>query len=251
MKRGCIAVVRPPTVSIVIPAFNEAAELPATLAAARASLLEMPCRGEIIVVDNASTDETVEVARQNGADQVVAEPVKQIARARNRGAAAAHGRFLVFVDADTRIDAGLLGRSLDRLHRGDAGGGAVIEFEGDITRVGHFAINLWKWISRCTNTAAGSYIFCRRTGFFAVGGFDERLYAGEEIRFSRRLKAWGRARGRRFSIIDSHPARTSPRKLDWYSGIGILGWMLFLMIFPLAVRWRQLCGFWYRRPMGD
>jgi len=235
-------------VSIIIPAYNEAEELPATLKAVRQALEKQSARGEVIVVDNNSTDNTAEVACQCGADRVVFEPVNQIARARNAGGRKAHGAKLIFVDADTRISGDLLAESLRRLESGDVGGGAVIRFEGEISWVGRFAIGLWERISRLTKTAAGSFIFCRKEAFDAVGGFDETLYAGEELRFSRRLKGWGRPHGQAFRIITDYPAETSARKLEWYSGLKILGWMSFMMLFPFAVRWRKLCGFWYRRP---
>jgi glycosyltransferase involved in cell wall biosynthesis len=237
-----------PDFSIVIPAYNEVDELPATLKAVRRALGMQSARGEVIVVDNNSTDNTAEVACQCGADRVVFEPVNQIARARNTGGRKARGAQLIFVDADTRISGELLAESLRRLESGDVGGGAVIRFEGEISRVGRFAIGLWERISRLTKIAAGSFIFCRKEAFEAVGGFDETLYAGEELRFSRRLKSWGRPRGQAFRIITDCPAETSARKLEWYSGLKILGWMSFMMLFPFAVRWRRLCGFWYRRP---
>jgi glycosyltransferase involved in cell wall biosynthesis len=55
---------------------------------------------EIIVCDNNSTDRTGELARAEGA-RVLFEPVNQISRARNAGAAVANGQWLVFVDADS------------------------------------------------------------------------------------------------------------------------------------------------------
>jgi glycosyltransferase involved in cell wall biosynthesis len=238
-----------PTYSVIIPAYNEAEELPATLRAVRAAMAAQSAQGEIIVVDNNSTDSTAAVARANGADRVVPEPINQIARARNAGAAASRGQYLIFVDADTRISAELLAESLHRLESGHlAGGGAVIHFEGPISAVGRFGIGLWERISRLTQTAAGSYLFCRADAFQEVGGFDERLYASEEVRLSRQLKKWGRAKNLTFQIICTAPAQTSARKLKWYSGPQILSWVCFMMLFPLAVRSRRLCSFWYKRP---
>ena len=62
---------------------------------------------ELIVCDNNSTDRTAEIARAAGAT-VVFEPVNQIARARNSGAAAATGDWLIFVDADSHPSADCL-----------------------------------------------------------------------------------------------------------------------------------------------
>ncbi|WP_269523904.1 glycosyltransferase [Coraliomargarita parva] len=236
--------------SIIVPAYNEAEELPATLQALRAAMDVQKRRGELIVVDNNSSDATAEVAGAHGADRVVFEPVNQIARARNAGAGASRGRQLVFVDADTRIDAGLLEQSLAHLDGGHCvGGGARIEFEGKPGWIGRVGIGLWKRISQLTRTAAGSYLFCRRDAFEAIGGFDERLYASEEVRLSHQLKRWGRPKSLRFVIVPEPPAQTSARKLDWYSGPAMLGWVAFMILVPVAVRSRKFCGFWYKRPV--
>ncbi len=238
--------------SIVIPAFNEARELPATLAAVRRAMAALDRPGELIVVDNNSTDATADVARGNGADQVVFEKKNQIACARNAGAAVATGTHFIFVDADTRISAALLRKALEQLDAGDCvGGGAIVSFEGRANRVGAFGIWLWEKISKWTRTAAGSFLFCRSDAFTAVGGFDERFYAGEEIRLSGRLKRYGKARALRFHILHGPPALTSARKLDWYSGPAILGWGLLIMVFPVVVRFRRFCGFWYSRPASE
>lgn len=237
-----------PELSIIIPAYNEAEELPKTLGSLHTALSVAGLDGEIIVVDNNSTDATSEIALANGADRVVFEPINQIARARNAGAKGAPTQFLVFVDADTRISGRLLEASLNQMKKGDVGGGSVIRFEGEINWVGRLGISLWERLSKITQTAAGSFIFCRRDAFEAIGGFDVKFFAGEEIGFSRRLKKWGREEKRDFKILTDSPAQTSARKLQWYSGPKILGWMIFMMLFPVAVRWRRLCGFWYRRP---
>ena len=232
-----------PTYSVIIPAYNEAEDLPATLRAAA---------GEIVVVDNNSTDATADVARDCGADRVVFEPVNQIARTRNAGAAKSCGPYLVFIDADTRICPGLLAESLSMLESGRfVGGGSVIHFEGPTSAIGRFGIGLWERISKLTQTAAGSYLFCRADAFREVKGFDERLYASEEVRMSRLLKKWGRKQGLGFEIIRTYPARTSARKLNWYSGPQMLGWVFLMMLFPFAVRSRKLCGFWYKRPAAS
>jgi glycosyltransferase involved in cell wall biosynthesis len=209
----------------------------------------VPEVGELIVVDNNSTDATAQVADAHGADRVVFEAVNQIARARNAGAAVACGKYLVFIDADTRVAAPLLKETLAVLESGKhVGGGSIVQFEGAISRIGRFGIGLWERISRLSQTAAGSYLFCLKDAFDAVGGFDERFYAGEEVRLTNQLKRWAKPRGLRFEILTSYPVQTSARKLNWYSGPQILGWVFFMMFFPVAVRWKKLCGFWYERP---
>jgi glycosyltransferase involved in cell wall biosynthesis len=235
--------------SIIIPAYNEAVELPSTLSSILRAMEAVFLEGECIVVDNNSTDSTAAVARSHGADHVVQEPVNQIARARNAGAAKASGRFLIFIDADTRIQPELLVEALHRLEETPCvGGGSVIKFESEVSTLGRIGIGLWEHISKFTRIAAGSFIFCRSEAFEAVGGYDESLYASEEVRFSRLIKKWGRSNDLDFVILDEAPALTSARKLNWYTGPQILGWIALMILMPLAVRSRKLCSFWYERP---
>src|SRR5438876_11028275 len=70
---------------------------------------------ELIVCDNNSDDRTAQIARAAGA-RVVFEPVNQIARARNTGAAHAAGEWLIFIDADSHPSRELFGG-----RRSDAG----------------------------------------------------------------------------------------------------------------------------------
>ena len=86
-------------VSIVVPAFNEEALLVGSLAAVRKAMRAFD-HAELIVCDNNSTDRTAEIARGAGGTGVFV-PVKLIARARNAGAAAASGDWLLFVDAES------------------------------------------------------------------------------------------------------------------------------------------------------
>src|SRR5256884_4138853 len=90
-------------ISVIVPAFNEEKFIARSLRkikAASDALSALGWESEIIVCDNNSTDRTAEKARAAGAT-VVFEPVNQISRARNKGAAAAGGDWLVFVDADS------------------------------------------------------------------------------------------------------------------------------------------------------
>src|SRR5262249_58166780 len=89
-------------ISVMVAACSEEQLLGEALVCIRGAAASFAQRGftwELIVCDNNSTDRTAEVARNAGA-VVVFEPVNQISRARNTGAAAATGDWLVFVDAD-------------------------------------------------------------------------------------------------------------------------------------------------------
>src|SRR5438876_3193771 len=89
--------------SFIIPAHNEELELAATVDAIRAAASHATQRYEIIVIDDASTDGTAEIASRAGA-KVIRINRRQIAASRNAGGRAAQGEYLFFVDADTRIN---------------------------------------------------------------------------------------------------------------------------------------------------
>jgi glycosyltransferase involved in cell wall biosynthesis len=237
----------PPDYSIVVPAYNEAALLPATLAGLGRAMEGLPWQGEVLVCDNGSTDETAALARAAGA-RVVFEPVNHISRARNAGARAARGRFLVFVDADTEVPRALLARALEALASGTAcGGGAAVAMEGVSDGLAGRMVALWNGLSRGRSLAAGSFVFCLREAFFATGGFSERVYASEEIWLSRALKRWGRPRGLAFPILEPAVV-TSGRKARWYPAPVMLAVMLGFLLCPWLVRSRRYCWLWYRRP---
>ena len=236
-----------PELSVVIPAFNEATALPGTLDAVRAALAPLPVPGEVIVVDNRSTDGTAEVARSHGADAVVHEPINQIARARNAGAASATGAMLVFVDADTHPSAELLRASVDAMKNGAVGGGAVVAFDRRVGLMPRALLWTWNTLSRNRRWAAGCYVFATRAAFDAVGGFGARDFAGEEVAFSQRLRRWA---GRReaFVILESPSVVTSARKIHRWPKV--LPVILLMGLIPWTRRLRRLCGWWYADTKG-
>jgi glycosyltransferase involved in cell wall biosynthesis len=235
-------------VSVIVPAWNESAELPATLDNLRSTLLSCGEPWELIVVDNASSDDTAAVAIAHGA-RVVHEPHRQIARARNTGAKAAGGRYFLFVDADTRPPERLVLRAIELLRSGRCcGGGAHLRFESGDNRLLRLGASAWNRLASRLGLGAGCFVFATRDAFAAVGGFSEAVYAGEEIGFSRRLRRYGKACGQPLCIIDQPPVLTSSRKAQWHSAPRQLGWLLLITVYPLALRSRRLCGFWYTRP---
>ena len=237
-----------PDYSVVVPAFDEEDLLPRTLAAIRAAMEATPLRGEIVVCDNNSTDGTAAAARAGGA-RVVFEPVNQIARARNAGARAARGRFLVFVDADTEVPPGALREALDALASGTvAGGGSVVHMESGGRWLGGLLVGTWNRISRRLLLAAGSFVFVTREAFDGAGGFPESVYAGEEIWFAIAVKRWARRRGLAFRVLDRHPVRSSNRKMEWYSAWTLAGTFLLFTLCPFLSRSRRFCRIWYQRP---
>src|SRR6266436_4880391 len=116
-------------ISFIVPAHNEQAVLGRTLQAIHDSARSVGQPYEIIVVDDASTDTTAEIARRHQAT-VVRVNHRQIAATRNSGARAARGDRLFFVDADTTINPRTVAEALRYMDRGAVGGGAPTVFEG-------------------------------------------------------------------------------------------------------------------------
>ena len=206
-------------VSVVVPAFNEAQGLGASLQSIRHAMTAFDAvewDSELIVCDNNSTDRTAEIAREAGAI-VAFEPVNQISRARNAGAAKARGDWIIFVDADSHPTRELFVDVIDVIQQGRClAGGSTVRFETP-DRVVAFVGGCWNRISRITRWAAGSFIFCEASAFREAAGFSLELYAGEEIDLFRRLKRHARRRGRTIVILHRHPLLTSARKARLYS----------------------------------
>jgi glycosyltransferase involved in cell wall biosynthesis len=234
-------------VSVVVPAFNEERLLAGSLAAIRAAMRvfdEAGWSSEVIVCDNNSSDRTAEIARAAGAT-VVFEPENQIARARNAGAARATGDWLIFVDADSYPTRGLFCDVLAAIDANAVAGGATVEFETSDPIVRSW-LAFWNALSRVTRWAAGSFIFCDAAAFRELAGFNETLYAGEEIDFSRRMKRLGRSRGRRVVILNRHPLRTSDRKARLYTKGEFFAFMLkTALLGGRTLRDRKACHVWY------
>lgn len=239
---------RPPSLSIVIPAFNEAGYIAATLEAVLEAADRYPGKTEIIVVDNNSSDATGEIARSFGVN-VVLEPINQIARARNAGARAASGDGLVFLDADTLIAGDILEVVARHLASGRViGGGAWVEPD-----TGWFGRLVFKYLVNFLlgfrNLTPGPFLFCERDAFKKVGGFDEELFAAEEFSLARRLKARGRESGKVWKIIryrKHHRLITSGRKLRRFGGMEMAMRNVHLLWNPhQKLRDKSQCRFWY------
>jgi glycosyltransferase involved in cell wall biosynthesis len=208
-------------VSVVVPAFNEEKLIGAALRSIQSALGSFTKAGwetEVVVCNNNSIDRTAELASAAGAT-VVFEPVNQIARARNTGAAAATGEWLIFVDADSQPSPELFADVLDAIRKGDVvAGGCTVRLEGSYS-VANLVVSFWNGLSRLRKWAAGAFMFCKASAFRAVGGFNQDLYATEEIFLFKKLKKKARQDGERIVILTNHSILTSPRKMHLYTPV--------------------------------
>lgn len=230
--------------SFILPAHDEARLLPQTLAVLKTAASELAIAHEIIVVDDASTDATASVAHAAGV-QVLSIQARHIAAARNAGAAHARGTHLCFIDADTHVDAGILRAALQAMEDGAAGGGARVRLQGPVAWHARLGEPLLGGLLRLARIAPGCFLFCTRQAFEQVGGFDARLYAGEDVVISRAL-----ARQGRFVLLRG-VVWTSPRKLQTFSA-----WEHVKLLLALArhgrglLHSRERLDFWYGARRG-
>jgi glycosyltransferase involved in cell wall biosynthesis len=232
-------------ISFIVPAHNEQAGLGRTLQAIHESARAMGQSYEIIVVDDASTDATAEIARQSNA-RVISVNHRQIAATRNAGARAARGERLFFVDADTIINPRVVASALQWMDKGAAGGGAPARFEGDAPLYAHFL--LW-WLGlwmRLAGIAGGAFMFCTRDAFLAVGGFDERLFGAEDAAMSWALKREGR-----FVVLWKY-VFTSGRRARGVKGLQMLSSLIGMAFSPGMLKRRSsVKKIWYESNRED
>ena len=234
--------------SVIVPAFNEEQMIGASLAAIRDAMTAAGALGwssELIVCDNNSSDRTAEIASQMGAE-IVFEPVNQISRARNAGAARASGDWLVFVDADSRPSRELFAEMMQVIGEGRclAGGSTVrLDVAAPMAAV---VVRAWNIVSRLLKWAAGSFVFCEAHAFREAGGFSLDLYAAEEIDLFRRLKRLARQKGRTIAILHRDPLITSGRKARLYTPREGLSFMVKTIVQRgRTLRSAEECYQWY------
>jgi glycosyltransferase involved in cell wall biosynthesis len=197
--------------SVVVPAFDEEAYLPATLASLARQ--QVPGGFEVVVVDNASTDATAEIAARYGA-RVVREETPGVCAARQRGTEEARGAIVVSTDADTVHPAGWLARLAERFDADDvvavAGPCRYLDppWWARVFPPGWFAVigAVHALTGRVLYLTATNVAF-RRDGF---PGYDTRLtQGGDEVDLLRRLRRRGRV------VWDGgNPVLTSSRRMD-------------------------------------
>ncbi|HVC30082.1 MAG TPA: glycosyltransferase [Steroidobacteraceae bacterium] len=201
-----------PTISVVIPALNEARYVAAALASVAAQTWPAT-RLEAVVVDNGSTDATAEVVQAFCATapclevRLVDHPTRGRAGAKNRGAELARGEYLIFLDADSRMASDLAARVAARGRRGyDAGSIRVVADSRDWLDRGFFEmIEFGKSLFQIR----AQMFYCARELFLEAGAFDETLQIAEDREFLVRLQK----AGIEVCHLRESEIATSPRRL--------------------------------------
>lgn len=189
----------PREISVVVPTLNEAPEIARSVHRAFAA-----GAAQVLVADGGSSDGTAELARQAGAEVVVAPRGR--AAQMNAAAGRARGEVLVFLHADTWLPDGALGQVDEALADRRVVGGA---FRQRIDAPGM----VWRLLERGNALRAGwlrlpygdQGLFVRTGEFAAIGGFAP-IALMEDVDFARRLRRRGRM------VLVDGPLVVSPRR---------------------------------------
>ena len=208
-------------VSFVIPAYNEAASIGACLDSITCEAALSGVIPEVIVVDNASTDATPEVAGRHPQVIVVREPRKGITYARQAGFVHSTGDLVANIDADTRLTRGWLDTvqrefardpglvCLSGPHRYDAAPWHVRLSARLFYRIAFLLYFLNRYVLGTGSMVQGGNFVCRRSALEKIGGFDTSIeFYGEDTDIAQRLHLVGRVK---FSF--RLPITASPRRL--------------------------------------
>jgi len=191
-----------PSLSVVIPAYNEEKYLPLCLESIRKQ--DYAAEYEVIVVDNASTDNTAKIALDWGA-RVVYESKRSPACARQKGVESTTGEIIAFIDADTQAPTCWLSTIVSRFVREPEtvviSGPYAFCDAGRIVKIATYASNFISIITdqlfRKAFNKGGAIWGCnfavRRSALLEIGGFDTSIrFYGEEYELSLRLKKIGK-----------------------------------------------------------
>lgn len=213
-KRSYVLPKQLPSVSVVIPAYNEEKRLAKTLRA----LQKQTYKGqvEIIVVNNNSTDKTAAVAKKFGAI-VIHEAHKGVAYSRQTGFTRASGQLIATTDADTIVPRNWLNRLVSEFTtkpNAVAVSGMYNFYDGSIplktmtTLFNYPLFCLFRWYS-------GANLMVKREAFFAVGGFNVSINLSEDSDLCVRLRNVGKVYRLPFFKV-----QTSARR---FNQLGLLG----------------------------
>ncbi len=197
------------TITAVVCAYNEARHLPACIFSL---LSQTRPADEILVINNASTDDTGEVARAIARSvpgvRVVDEPAKGLVVARETARRAARGSVLAYVDADCRVPL----RWLERVEARFADAPGAVAVTGpyrfyDWDRLGRALVGVYDVLVAPPTHVAVHHVFgigailyggnfaARADALARIGGFDRTIeFHGEDTNLGRRLTAIGRVR---------------------------------------------------------
>lgn len=191
--------------AFVIPAFNEEALIGKCLESVLAEIKRSGSKADVIVVNNASTDRTGEIARSFEGVRVVDEPKKGLVNARDAGFAASEGYDLIAnIDSDTIVPAGWLDLVFTEFGKDDklvCLSGPYVYYDmawynrwliGAFYGLTYLIYLLNRFVLRVGSVVQGGNFVFRRAAWESVGGYDRSIeFFGEDTDVAVRLSKVG------------------------------------------------------------
>lgn len=192
-------------ISFVVPAYNEEHYIGDCLRALIVATRDKSYATEIVVVNNASTDRTAEIAQQFPEVRVVDEPRKGLTRARQKGLESTTGEFVANIDSDVRVPAQWPDVALAEFERRRdlvCLAGPFVYY--DLHPVTRAAVKIFYFMGivfyrlnrllfgQGAMVQGGNFIL-RRSALQKIGGFDTNIeFFGEDTDIARRMSLVGR-----------------------------------------------------------
>jgi len=176
-------------ISIIVIGRNEEAFLSRSLSAAQAAAREIG-NAEVVYVDSASTDRSVEIATALGVRVLALKPHWQLSAAAGRFIGYHHtqGEFLLFIDGDTIVRPDFLAQAIPYFQREQLAGltGYLEDIDEEGQLLPYFGQRLQK--EEPTHWLRGGCSLYRREALAQVGSFNPYLITEEEAELAVRLK---------------------------------------------------------------
>jgi len=188
-------------------------------------LQQLPANAEIIVVDNASSDDSGAIASEHNARVISLPENVGYGCGCNVGARASSGEFILFLNPDVRFEPDAITKLIDAANRYRSAAALtprLIEADGSIFFRDSSIISpaphnsnkpKWSLGGDCSvDTLSGAAMFCRRDAFLSVGGFDEKIFLYyEDDDICRRLREAGWSLVYVYDAVAGHEHGTSTR----------------------------------------
>lgn len=194
-------------ISFVVPAYNEEARIEKCVRSILDALEEFDHEAEVIVVNNASSDRTRDIAQSIDGIRVVDQPIKGLVHARQAGYDAAAGELVANIDADTIMPSGWIETVIDEFE----GEPELVALSGpfyyfDLSPFRRFWVKIFygigyisylfnRFVLNAGSMLQGGNFVVRRSALEQIGGFDTSIrFYGEDTDVARRLHKIGKVR---------------------------------------------------------
>lgn len=202
-------------ISVIIPAHNEEKYIGKCLESISKASTFLQGQVEMIVVLNRCTDRTEEIAKSYNCITLTNND-KNLSKIRNAGVDIARGEMIVTIDADTLMNEHVLLKAQENLTTGNyIGGGVTGKFERMSFGIFVSTLLLIGPLLFKYGAISVGIFWCYKKDFKSIKGFNEKMLMTEDADFAKRLKAFGKTKGKKYGTIQNGMI-TSSRKFDKY-----------------------------------